>query len=92
MSSLALIAVILAQLNARGSVSVELGPTLVARVDYSDNTGSHPDVAAHGKQLIRQMWAKACGPRGELCSHGPYSVSLTIAETHDGLYCIGNVA
>ena len=92
MSSLALTAVLLGQMSVSGSASVELNSMVIAHVNYADHTGSHPEIADHGTQLIRQMWAKSCGQDGGKCSHGPYTVSLTISETQMGLYCLGNIA
>lgn len=91
-SSFALMALLLAQLRASGSTTVEVSQEIVARVDYGDQTGTHPEVAGHGKRLIRQMWASMCGQDGRSCSHGPYTVSLTITETDMGLYCLANIA
>lgn len=91
-SSFALAALLLAQLNAAGNTSVEVAPGVVAKVAYADQTGTHPDVADHGKRLIRQMWAEECGQDGKSCSHGPYIVSLDISQTQVGLYCLGNIA
>jgi hypothetical protein len=86
--SFALTALLLAQLKTSGTLSVEVHPGIIARVDYADHTGVHPDVADHGIRLVRQMWAGVCGQEGS-CSHGPYTVSLTIDEMDIGLYCLG---
>jgi len=89
---LALAVLLFAQLEASGSTSIEVSPEVLAKLDYSDLTGVHPELADQGKRLIRQMWASTCGQDGTSCMHGPYIVKLTITETDMGMSCLGNIA